>query len=153
MGQDVIACSALSSFAPHSQAADKAIPHLRVSERNRPTPIWRRLNLTHAGLGNLIPGGVALTSLINAWSLEAFSRHSMLHLYSTHRATLVPDWAGSFGSSRAAGTNGCFDLSWRRCLPSGDRNFSCRKCSGSWVGELERHYGFLAAKLSWLDAW
>ena len=60
--------------------------------------------------------------LMNAWSLEAFSCHFMLHLYFAHRATLVPDWAGSFNSSNARGKNRCFDLSCRSCPPSGDRN-------------------------------
>ena len=57
MGQDVIMCSAVF-FAPHLQAAIEAIPHLCVSERNKPMPVWRRLSLTHAGLKKLNSGGV-----------------------------------------------------------------------------------------------
>ena len=72
MGKDIIASSAVCSFAPHLQAAVEAIPHLCVSERNRPTPVRRRLNLIHAGLGKLNPGGVGATFLINLWNLEAF---------------------------------------------------------------------------------
>ena len=94
---------------PHSQAAIEAISYLCVSEGNKATPVGRRLSLTHVGPGKLIPGGVGLTSLINVRSLEAFFRHSMFHLYSAHRATLTPDWAGSFSSSSAAGANGCLD--------------------------------------------
>ena len=66
-------------------------PFLCVSERNRPTPVRRRLSLTHAGLGKLNSGGVGITSVINIWSLEAFSCDYMLHLYSAHRVTLVHD--------------------------------------------------------------
>ena len=65
MGQDVITCSAVCSFASHLQAAVETIPHLCVSERNKPTPVRRRLSLTHAGLGTLNPGGIGLTSSIN----------------------------------------------------------------------------------------
>ena len=81
MRQDFITCSAVYSFAPHSQVAVEAIPHSCVSDRNRPTPVRRRLNLTHAGLGKLISGGVGLTSFINVWSPKVFSRHSMLYIY------------------------------------------------------------------------
>ena len=130
MGRDVITCSSVCSFALHSQAAVEAIHHLCVSERNRPTPVGRQLNLTQAGLGQLNPGDLGLTSLKKIWSLKAFSRDFMFHLYSAHRATLVPNWAGLFSSSNTANTNGCLDLSCRSCPPSGDRRLSYRKCSG-----------------------
>ena len=90
MGQDVITLLAVCSFVLHSQAAIEIIPHLRISEQNRPMPVWRQLSLTHAGQGKLNPSGVGLTSLINAWNLEALPCHFTLHLYSTFRATLVP---------------------------------------------------------------
>ena len=122
MGQDVITRSIVCSFAPHSQAAVEVIPHLCVSKQNRPTPVRRQLSLTHAGLRKLNAGGTGLTSLINVWSREVFSRHSMLHLYSGHPATLVPDWERTFSSSSAAGTNGCLDLSCPSCPASGDRS-------------------------------
>ena len=77
----------------HSQAAIEAIPHLCVSEQNRPTPVWRRLSLTHAGLEKLNPGGIGLTSLINVWESRVFFCHSMFYLYSAHHTKLVPDWA------------------------------------------------------------
>ena len=121
MGQDII--TVVCSFAPvpHLQAAVEAVLHLCISERNRPTSVWKRSSLTHAGLGKLNPGAVGLTSLINVWSLEAFFRQSMLHLYSTYYATLVPGWVRLFKSSSAAGTNKCLDLSCRICPPSRDR--------------------------------
>ena len=122
MGQDAITCSAVCLFVPQSQAAVEAKLHLCVSERNKPTQVRRQLSLTHAGLGKLNPGSVGLTSLINVWSLETFSCHSMLHLYSADCAALVPDWEGSFNSFSAASTNLCLDLSFRSCPPSGDRS-------------------------------
>ena len=48
------------------------------------------------------------------------SHHSMFHLYYAHHAMLVSDWVGLFSSSSAAGTNGCLDLSFHSCPPSGD---------------------------------
>ena len=44
--------------APHSQAAEEAIPHLYREERKRPTPVRRRLSRTQALLGRVIPGEI-----------------------------------------------------------------------------------------------
>ena len=123
-------CSAVCSFAPHSQAAVKSITHLFVSEKIRKMSIRRRLSLTRADLGKLNPGSVGLTSLINVWSRELFFRHSMLLLYSAHRATLTPDWTGSFSRSSVAGASRCLDLSCRSCSLSGDMCLLCRRYSG-----------------------
>ena len=49
MGQDFITSFGICSFAPYSQAAVEFIPNWCVFERNRPTPVQRQLNLTHAG--------------------------------------------------------------------------------------------------------
>ena len=87
--------------------------------------------MTHADLGKLNSDNVEQASLIRVWSLEAFFRHFIFHLYSAHYATLVPDWAGSLSSSSAAGTNGCLDLSCCSCPPSVDKSFSYTRCSGS----------------------
>ena len=97
------------------------MPHLCISEQNRPTPVWRQLSLTNAGLQKLISSSVGLISLINVWSPEALSPHPMLYLYPTRYATLVPDKVGSFSSSNTAGTNGCLDLRYHSCPPSRDR--------------------------------
>jgi len=45
------------SFAPLSQASEKAIRHLYKQERKRPTPVRRRLSWTQAILWRVIPGG------------------------------------------------------------------------------------------------
>jgi len=48
---------AVCSSAPHSQAAEGAIPHLYKQERKRLTPVWRRFSRTYAVFGRVIPGG------------------------------------------------------------------------------------------------
>ena len=75
VGQDVVTCSSICSFAPQSRAALEAIPHLRFVERNNLTPVRRLLSLTHAGLGKYIPNRALLTSAMNEWSREVFSSH------------------------------------------------------------------------------
>ena len=49
--------------APHSQAAEEAIPHLYKQERKRPAPVRRRLSRTQALLGMIIPGGVPVSGM------------------------------------------------------------------------------------------
>jgi len=49
--------STVCSSAPHSLAAEEAIPHLYKQERKRPTLMRRRLSRTQALLGRVIPGG------------------------------------------------------------------------------------------------
>ena len=125
-------CAQLSApFCHTHRLAVEAIPHLCVSERNRPILVWRRLSLTYVVLSKQIPGGVGQTFLINVWSQELFPCHSMLYLYSANRVKLMPDWAESFSSFSAASTNGCLDLSCRSCPRSGDKSLLCRRCSGS----------------------
>ena len=48
--------STVCSSAPHSQAAEEAIPHLCKQEQKLPTPVRRRLKRTPAILGRVIPG-------------------------------------------------------------------------------------------------
>ena len=56
----LILCAQL--FTPlhhtHRPLYIEAIAHLCISKWNRPTPVWRWLSLTHAGLGKLNPSGV-----------------------------------------------------------------------------------------------
>ena len=49
--------SAVCSETPHSQFGKGARPHLCMDEWNRPTPVRRRLSLTQAARGKLIPTG------------------------------------------------------------------------------------------------
>ena len=88
------------------------------------------------------PYGIWLTFFINVLSWKAFSRHSILHLYSAHRATLVPDLVGLFSSSSAASTNGCFDLSYRNDPQSGDWSFHREGVLAPERGKLETAWFF-----------
>ena len=48
IGHAVRTWSVVCSEAPHSQFGEGARPHLCMDEWNRPTPVRRRLSLTHA---------------------------------------------------------------------------------------------------------
>jgi len=78
--------STVCSSAPHSQAAEEAIPHLYKQERKRPTPVRRRLSRTQALLGRVIPGAWVLVSGMKMRSLVGLSSHSTFHWWSAHCA-------------------------------------------------------------------
>ena len=59
IGQAVGTWSAVCSKAPHSQFGEGGRPHLCMDEWNRPTPVRRRLSLTQAARGKLIPTSLA----------------------------------------------------------------------------------------------
>ena len=67
------------SSAPHSQAAEEAIPHLYKHERKRPTPVRRWLNRTQALLGRVIPGGWVPVSGMKVRRLVGLFAHSAFH--------------------------------------------------------------------------
>ena len=79
IGHAVNIWSAVCSEAPHSQFDEGAKPHLCMDEWNRPTPVRRRLSLTQAARGKLIPTGLAPVSGTKTRSLEAFSQYSAFH--------------------------------------------------------------------------
>ena len=68
--------------------------------------------------------------------MESRGVFSLLHA-PFYGATQVPAWAGLLSCSSAAGTNGCLDLSFRRCLPSGDENLPYRGILAPERGELK----------------
>ena len=72
--------SAVCSEAPHSQFGEGPRPHLCMDEWNHPKPVRRRLSLTQAAWGKLIPIGLAPVPGPKARSLEAFSQYSVFHL-------------------------------------------------------------------------
>ena len=80
IGHAVRTWSAVRSKAPHSQFGEGVRPHLCMDEWNRPTPIRRRLSLTQAARGKLIPTGLEPVSATKARSLETFSQYSIFHL-------------------------------------------------------------------------
>ena len=77
IGHAISTWSAVCSEAPQSQFGEGARPHLCMDEWNRPTPVRRRLSLTQAARGKLIPTGLAPVSGTKARSLEAFSQYSV----------------------------------------------------------------------------
>ena len=80
IGHAVSTWSAVCSEAPHSQFGEGARPYLYMDKWNRPTPVRRRLSLTQAARGKLIPTGLAPVPATKARSLEAFSQYSVFHL-------------------------------------------------------------------------
>ena len=80
IGHAVSTWSAVCSEAPHSQFGEGVRPHLCMDEWNRSTPVRRRLSLTQAARGKLIPTGLAPVSGTKARSLEVFSQYSVFHL-------------------------------------------------------------------------
>ena len=79
IGHAVRTWSAVCSEAPHSQFGEKAGPYLCMDEWNRPIPVRRRLSLTQAARGKLIPTGAAPVPGTKARGLEAFSQYSVFH--------------------------------------------------------------------------
>jgi len=68
------------SSAPHPQPAEGIKPHLRIVERNNPTPVRRRFSLIQNGPGRATPGGEGPGDGANVWRRESFLCHSALHL-------------------------------------------------------------------------
>ena len=65
IGHTVSTWSAVCSEAPHSQFGEGARPHLCMDEWNRPTPVRRRLSLTHAARGKPIPTGLGSVTKVS----------------------------------------------------------------------------------------
>ena len=63
------------SLTPHSEFEVDATLHLCIVERNIPTPVGKRLSLTHEGLGKDISDGTEPTSGMKAWSQDVVSCH------------------------------------------------------------------------------
>ena len=73
MGHAIRMWSAVCSEAPHSQFGEGARSHLCMDEWNRPTPpVRRRLSLTQAIWGKLIPTGLEVILDIKTQSLDVF---------------------------------------------------------------------------------
>ena len=89
MGHAIRTWSAVCSEAPHSQFGEGARPYLCMDEWNRPTPVGRRLSLTQAARGKLIPTGLALVLGIKTWSLEAYEPRSIYGLSTQKRGCQV----------------------------------------------------------------
>ena len=84
IGHAIRTWSAVCSAAPHSQFGEGARPHLCMDEWNSPTPVRRRLSLTQAVWGKLIPTGLALVLGIKTRSREVFSQYFAFYLWFLH---------------------------------------------------------------------
>ena len=115
IGHAVRTWSAVCSEALHLQFGEGGRPYLCMDERNRPTPVRRRLSLTQAARGKPIPTTLAPVPGAKTRSLEAFSQspHSICDLSIQRRGCQV--WQGCPKRFRVAATNGRLDLSltWR----------------------------------------
>ena len=101
-------CSLL--FATLKGCRRSQIP-LYIFEWNYLTPVHRRLNLTQAVLGILVPSGVGEISVIYVWSLVVLSFHSLFHVWSNQSTPLMLKSLLVYSRSCVSGTNGCLDLS------------------------------------------
>ena len=96
------------SSAPHSQAAEEAIPHLYKQERKHPTLVWRRLSRTQALLGRVIRGDAGVGNKVR--SLVGLSAHSTFHWWSAQCAARMLLSSDELVGCCVAGTNMCLDL-------------------------------------------
>ena len=110
MGHIVSTWSAVCSEAPHSQFGEGARPHLCMDEWNRPTPVRRRLSLTQAARGKLIPTGLTLVpgTKARAWKHFHSTPRSICDLYIQKRGCQV--WQGCPNASAHLAQTGVWIL-------------------------------------------
>jgi len=72
--------SVVCSSAPQLQFAEGTKPHFCIVERNSPTPVRGRFNLTQEGLGRVISGGEEPGEGITVWRREVLFCYSVFHL-------------------------------------------------------------------------
>ena len=73
MGRTIKKWSAVCSEAPHLRFGEEVRPYFVHGRWNRPTPVRRRLSLTHAVWGKLISIGLVLVLGMKPRSLDVFS--------------------------------------------------------------------------------
>ena len=115
MGHAIRRWSAVCSAVPHSQFGKGAKSHLCMDEWNSPTPVCRRLSLTQAVRGKLIPKGLALVLGIKIRILKIFSQYSAFHSWFVHSEARMPIPARLFNRFRTISKNRRLDrsLCWR----------------------------------------
>ena len=102
--------SAVCSEAPYTQSGEGAGVHFCMKKWNRPTPVRRRLSLTQAARGKLIPTGLALVlgMKTRVWKYSHSNPRSILMF--VHSEARMPSHAKLFKRFRAAGKNKRLDL-------------------------------------------
>ena len=111
MGHAIRMWSAVCSAALHLQFNEGVRPHLCMDKWNHPSPIHRRLSLTQAVQGKLIPTDLALVLGIKTRSLEVFSQYSVFHLWFVHSEAQMQSPARLCERFCTASTTGHLDLS------------------------------------------
>jgi len=147
--------SKVCSSAPHSQAAEGAIPHLCKQEGNVPTPVRRRLSRwTHAVLGRVIPGGWVPVSGMKVRSLVVLSNHSAFHRWSAQSTALLMllMLSGKLMICCSADTNGSLDLRRRASALDGRVSAEWSRCPSSMVRRPRDSVSPLRRSSAGLDA-
>ena len=124
--KDIMA-TVCSSFAPHSQTAEGAIPHLfSQQKKKRLTQVRRQLSRTQNVLGRVDSGvGDKSTAFRNVLQPLRIP----LVIRPVHRTyMLLSDW---MMSCCAEGANGCFDLRCRAFALGGQVSTEWSRCPGS----------------------
>jgi len=102
--------STVCSSAPHSQAAEEAIPHLYKQEWKRLTPVRGRFSRTQALLGRSFRRWVPVSGM-KMRSLVGLSDHFAFHWWSVHCAALLLLLSDELmRCCCGVGTNGCPDF-------------------------------------------
>ena len=147
-----ITWSTVCSSAPHSQAAEKAIPNLYRQERKRPTPVRRRLSRTQALLWRVATVGYLPVSGMKMRGLVGLSAHSAFHWWSAHCAArmLLSD---KLMSCCAADTNGCLHLRRRAFALDGQMSAEWSRCPRSMAQRARDSVASLRrSSVGWMSA-
>jgi len=123
--------STVCSSAPHSQAAEEAIPYLYKHEWKRPIVVRRRLSWTQALLRRIASVGWVSVLVMKIRSLVGLSAHSMFYWWSTQCAARMLLLSEELMGCCVAGTNGCLDLRCRGFALNRQVSIEWSKCPGS----------------------
>ena len=111
--------STVRSSAPHSEASERAIPHLYKQERKRPRPVRGWLSRSQAFLGRAILGEWVPISVMEVRIFVLFSNYSAFHRWLARSAVLLLLSSDEPMNCCATGTNGCLNLRCRAFPLSG----------------------------------
>ena len=152
MGHAIRTWSAVCSMASHSQLGEGARPHLCMDEWNRPTPVRRRLSLTHAVRSKLIPTGLALVLGIKngAWKYFHNTPHNIYSLSTQKRKCQVRQDCPK-DSAHLAQMGVWMLVSLGKHLRTHLNNHT-RYYQGPEIHGRPKRVSSQSAKLSWLDA-
>jgi len=102
--------SVLQRHTHKQQKGPDPLPHLCKQEWKSPTPVRRRINITHAVLSRAIPGGWVLMLGMKVRSFVVLSNYSAFHRRSVQNATLQLEPSDELMSCCKAGRTGCTNV-------------------------------------------